>query len=127
MPSSYGFSNQHAATYLMSRLLPSRTGPRHFRRLLAAGALILVSVVSANGDIPATLQRAPAAGCYCPCHDAATRRGCTKMCDARKNAVRWLAVSCMKPRFQPPHDKAGAGPHLRHPDRAEHAELIKPN
>jgi hypothetical protein len=104
-------------------MLPSRIAPFHFRRPLGVAALILASVVSAYGDIPATLQRSPAAGCYCPCHEATTRRGCTKMCDARKNTIRWLAVSCMKPHFQAPHDKSGTGPHLHHPDRAEHAQL----
>jgi hypothetical protein len=46
------------------------------------------------------------------------------MCDAKKRAVQWLSTSCMKPRFKPPADKSGGGPHLRHPDRAEHASLI---
>jgi hypothetical protein len=52
------------------------------------------------------------------------RRGCIKLCDAKKRvATRWLATSCIKPRFQPPPDKSNAGPHLRHPDHAEHAQL----
>jgi hypothetical protein len=87
-------------------------------------AFVLASVVSLYGDVPARLQSIPAPGCYCHCHEAVTRRGCTKMCDAKKRAVQWLSTSCMKPRFKPPADKSGGGPHLRHPDRAEHASLI---
>jgi hypothetical protein len=97
------------------------------RQLLTVGALILISVATASGDIPSSPQLGKAAGCYCPCHESTTRRGCTKMCDSHQTAVRWLSVSCMKPRFQPRNDKANAGPHLHHPDRAEHAQLQQPN
>jgi hypothetical protein len=47
------------------------------------------------------------------------------MCDTKKRAVQWLATTCMKPRFQPPADKSGAGPRLRRPDHAEHAQLLR--
>jgi hypothetical protein len=108
----------------MSRPLPFAIPTHYIRRLLGTVVLILLSVVAAQGDVPSRSEATPAAGCYCPCHEAATRRGCTKMCDARKNTIRWLAVSCMKPRFQPRNDKSGTGPHLHHPDRAEHAQLL---
>ena len=118
----------------MRRFFPFPLSPSHPRihrplasQLLAVGALILISVASASGDIPTSPQLRKAANCYCPCHESTTRRGCTKMCDSHKSAVRWLTVSCMKPRFQPKNDKANAGPHLRHPDRAEHARLQQPN
>jgi hypothetical protein len=88
---------------------------------------ILTSVVSlsAYADLPARLRNVPAAGCYCHCHEALARRGCTKMCDTRKRAVQWLATTCMKPRFQAPPDKSGAGPRFRRPDHAEHAQLLR--
>src|ERR1700682_2044837 len=110
----------------MSRLFPSTISRQFFYcRLLAVIALILLPVVTLYGDVPARLQSIPAAGCYCRCHEASTRRGCTKMCDAKKHAVQWLATTCMKPRFQPPPDKSNAGPHLRHPSHAEHAQLMQ--
>lgn len=108
----------------MSWLFPSTTSRFHFR-ILTLVALILLPAALLFGDVPARLKAIPAAGCYCHCHEASARRGCTKMCDAKKSAVQWLATTCMKPRFQSPADKSGTGPRLRHPDHAEHAQLTK--
>ena len=108
----------------MSRLFPSTISRFHFRTL-ALVALMLLPAALLYGDVPARLKAIPTAGCYCRCHEASTRRGCTKMCDAKKSAVQWLGTTCMKPRFQSRNDKSGAGPRLRHPDHAEHAQLTK--
>ncbi|MEQ1354654.1 MAG: hypothetical protein ABLT11_11585 [Candidatus Acidiferrum sp.] len=108
----------------MSWLFPSTTS-RFYLRTLTLVALILLPAALLYGDVPARLQSATTAGCYCHCHEASARRGCTKMCDGKKRTVQWLATNCMKPRFQPPADKSGTGPRLRHPDHAEHAQLTK--
>jgi hypothetical protein len=93
-------------------------------RLPAVLVLTLLPVVSFYGDVPVRLRSTPAAACYCHCHESMARRGCIKLCDAKKRAAaQWLATSCIKPHFQPPPDKSHAGPHLRHPDHAEHAQL----
>jgi hypothetical protein len=93
-------------------------------RLPAIIVLALFPIVSLYGDVPARLQTAPAPGCYCHCHESVARRGCIKLCDARKRvATRWPSTSCIKPHFQAPLDKSNAGPHLHHPDHAEHAQL----
>jgi hypothetical protein len=93
-------------------------------RLPAVLVLTLFPIVSLYGDVPARLQTVPTPGCYCHCHEALAHRGCIKMCNAKKTvAPRWLTTSCIKPHFRPPPDKSNAGPHLRHPDHAEHAQL----
>ena len=86
--------------------------------------LIAFSAVAVFADLPARSRTVPAAACYCQCHEALARRGCTKMCDTKKRAVEWLATTCMKPRFQAPPDKSGTGPRFRRPDHAEHAQLL---
>lgn len=86
--------------------------------------LTLLPVVSIYGDVPPRLQNVPAPRCYCHCQEAMARHGCIKLCDAKKRvATNWLATTCVKPRFQPPPDKSNAGPHLHHPDHAEHAQV----
>jgi hypothetical protein len=45
------------------------------------------------------------------------------MCELPKYASRWWAVTCAKPHLDRHHDDSNAGPHLHHPDRAEHARL----
>jgi hypothetical protein len=108
----------------MSTLFLSGISRRSFyTRPIAVVALLVLPVICLDADVPAVLQNVPSAICYCHCHEAITHRGCTKMCDAKRHGVQWLAKSCMKPRFQPPADKSGTGPHFRHPDRAEHAQL----
>ena len=109
----------------MSRFLPSLCS-RFWSTLhvLTVIALIFTSTAAVYADFPARLHNVPAPACYCHCHEALARRGCTKMCDTKKRAVQWLATTCMKPRFQAPPDKSGAGPRFRRPDHAEHAELL---
>jgi hypothetical protein len=95
-------------------------------RLPAVIALTLLPIVPLYGDVPARLRTTPVPACNCHCHEAMARRGCIKLCDAKKRvAARWLSTSCIKPRFQPPPDKSNAGPRLRHPDHAEHARLYQ--
>jgi hypothetical protein len=109
----------------MSTLFHSVITHRSFCvRLPAVLLLALYPIVSIFGNVPARLQSVPAPACYCHCHEALARRGCIKLCDAKKRAgARWLSTSCVKPHFQPLPDKSNAGPHLRHPDHAEHAQL----
>ncbi len=107
----------------MSRLLPSfRSLYRHIATIAALAATL---AAAAYADLPMLLRKIPAAACYCQCHEALARRGCTKMCDSKKRAVQWLATTCLKPRFQAPLDKSGAGPRFRRPDHAEHAQLLR--
>jgi hypothetical protein len=107
----------------MSAALPSRSPYGvTFRQFAGIITLFLLSATALYGDIPATLQASRSTGCACRCHDGQMRRGCIKICDKERQA-QWLTTSCMKPRFQRQDDKAHAGPHLKHPDRAEHAQL----
>lgn len=108
----------------MSWVFPSTVSRFHFR-ILALIAFMLLPATLLYGDVPGGLQSATTAGCYCHCHEASARGSCTKMCDAKKRSVQWLATTCMKPRFRPPLDKSGTGPRLRHLDHAEHAQLTK--
>ncbi|MDP9338491.1 MAG: hypothetical protein M3P45_06440 [Acidobacteriota bacterium] len=108
----------------MSRLLPSlRSSYWSILRVLMIIMLVVTPAPAAYADLPLRLRNVFAAACYCHCHEALTGRGCTKMCDTKKRAMQWLATTCMKPRFQAPSDKSGAGPRFRRPDHAEHAEL----
>jgi hypothetical protein len=111
----------------MSTRLPSlRSRYRSTLRSLCGLTLaVTVAGAAAYADLPARLRNVPAAGCYCHCHEALARRGCTKMCDTKRRSVQWLATTCMKPRFQAPADKSGTGPRFRHPDHAEHAQLLR--
>ncbi len=93
--------------------------------LLALIACIALPITTLFADVPSRLQTVPTPACSCPCHEATARHGCTKLCDAKRRATRWLATSCMKPRFRPPQDKSGAGPHFAHPPHAEHAQRMQ--
>jgi hypothetical protein len=106
----------------MSRLLPCLRS--HYRRTLCVTLLLVTSTATAFADLPTRLRNIPAAACYCQCHEALARRGCTKMCDTKKRTLQWLATTCMKPRFRAPSDKSGTGPRFRRPDHAEHAQLL---
>ena len=88
------------------------------------GCPALAPPATAYADLPTRLRNIPAAACYCQCHEALARRGCTKMCDTKKRTLQWLATTCMKSRFQAPSDKSGTGPRFRRPDHAEHAQLL---
>jgi hypothetical protein len=84
--------------------------------MLAAGASLFA-------DTPGRLRNVPSGGCYCCCSESRTRGGCVKMCELPKYASRWWAITCAKPRLQHPAEDSNAGPHLHHPDHAEHAQL----
>jgi hypothetical protein len=96
-------------------------------RLLLLGAALLAMTWSLLADTQRRLQAAQAPGCYCHCaasHSASQGSGsCVKMCELPKYAARWWAVSCKKPHGRSTGDNPGAGPHLHHADRAEHARL----
>jgi hypothetical protein len=86
-------------------------------------ALVLSSALSAAADTPGMLRQVTPSSCYCGCNQSHARAGCTRMCDTRKHASRWGAVSCAKARIKPPGDNPGAGPRFRRSDRAERASL----
>src|ERR1700746_3650962 len=85
--------------------------------LLFAGALALSTSAEPRGQLGKTRIE----GCYCGCAQSKTSAGCTKMCEIPKYASRWGAVSCAKPRVQPPAETPGAGPHYPRKPRAERA------
>jgi hypothetical protein len=74
-------------------------------------------------DTSGTLRSPESPVCYCACAEARARGGCTKMCELKKYASRWWATTCVKPRANAPANNSGSGPHLPHPDHAEHAQL----
>src|SRR5260370_39217320 len=85
--------------------------------------LVLIAAVSVSvlADTSGRLRQITPAGCYCGCAQSKTSAGCAKMCELPKYASRWWAVTCSKPRVQPPVDTPGAGPHYPHKPRAERA------
>jgi len=85
--------------------------------VLAGGCLLLMA------NTAGSLRSVPVSGCYCGCEKTLGAGGCVKMCDLPKYASRWWATSCKKPRALTPKENPGAGPHLRHADRAERAQL----
>ncbi|HKT47501.1 MAG TPA: hypothetical protein VJP87_08260 [Candidatus Acidoferrales bacterium] len=108
-----------------SHRLPLRRSS-HFSALRKAGSIAIVAFAFAAGllaDTPLQLRRVGVDECYCHCAEGHTRAGCAKMCELPKYAKRWWATTCAKPRYQPPADESHAGPHLHHPDRAQHAKL----
>jgi hypothetical protein len=113
-----------AETCLMPR--PSRLTSHHgsaIRRALLAAALSAAASVSLLADSTSRLRSALTGGCYCCCSESKTRGGCVKMCELPKYVSRWWATTCAKPHIRRPVDNSNAGPHLHHPDRAEHARL----
>ena len=119
-----GFFLLQAQHQPMSRVAANTISHNLWHRTVLAIAVVAFPA-ALFADIPSALQQPASETCYCHCHEAAARRGCTKMCDVGRHAAAWLASSCAKPRFQPPHDKSGAGPHFRQSPRAEHAEVRK--
>ena len=93
-----------------------------WRLLLVASALLAMSW-SLLADAPGRLKSAQAGGCYCHCSKAKALGTCIKMCEMPKYASRWWATSCVRSRSHYRGDNPGAGPRLRHKDRAEHARL----
>jgi heme A synthase len=92
-------------------------------RLFLMGAALLAMTWGLFADTPAGLQAEHSPGCYCRCAPSRGLNSCIKMCERPKYAARWWAVSCKKPREHSPVENPGAGPHLHHADRAEHARL----
>ena len=84
---------------------------------LFAGALAFSTSADTRGQLGKTRME----GCYCGCAQAKTAAGCAKMCEMPKYASRLGAVSCAKPRVQPPAETPGAGPHYPRKPRAERA------
>jgi len=86
--------------------------------------LILVAAVMAFSvwaDNSGRVKQIKPGGCYCGCAMSKTSGGCSKMCELPKYASRWWAVTCAKPRTNPPAEGPGAGPRLPRPARAERA------
>ena len=84
-------------------------------------AALLGSALILRADTPGASRSVPTGGCYCKCAQSKTKLGCTKMCEIPKDASRWWATTCAKPRVSAPRDNHGAGPRLPHPDHAERA------
>src|SRR5258708_40168750 len=84
---------------------------------LFAGALAL----STSADTRGQLGKTRIEGCYCGCAQCKTSAGCTKMCEMPKTTSRWGAVTCAKPRVQPPAETPGACPHYPRKPRPEPA------
>ncbi|HEY4817130.1 MAG TPA: hypothetical protein VIH67_06845 [Candidatus Acidoferrum sp.] len=92
-------------------------------RLLLLGSALLAMSWSLLADTPSRLTSTQTGGCYCHCSRAKRLGSCVKMCEMPKYASRWWATSCAKSRNHYSGDNPGAGPRLRHKDRAEHARL----
>jgi hypothetical protein len=92
-------------------------------RLLLLGSAALAMSWTLLADTPGRMKSPQAEGCYCHCSRAKGLGGCVKMCELPKYASRWWATSCAKSRSRYSGDNPGAGPRLRHRDRAEHARL----
>ncbi|HXR32158.1 MAG TPA: hypothetical protein VN830_00510 [Verrucomicrobiae bacterium] len=88
-----------------------------FLELILAAAVMAFSVWADTSG--RAKERNP--GCYCGCAMSKTTAGCSKMCELPKYASRWWAVTCAKPRSNPPAENPGAGPRLPRPARAERA------
>ncbi len=84
--------------------------------LLVAAAVMGFSVWA---DTSGRVKEVNPVVCYCGCALSKTAGGCNKMCELPKYASRWWAVTCAKPRTNPPAEDPGAGPRL---PRASHAE-----
>ena len=95
---------------------------RLIRRLLVLVGSSLALTCALLADTPSELKPSTN-GCYCHCAKGRERGSCVKMCEMPKYASRWWATSCAKPHAHSSKDNPGAGPHLRHRDRAEHARL----
>ena len=105
------------------RFLPAR---RRSVQFLPVGVLTLLTMTGSAallGDTPARIRSAVVDRCYCHCAQSRAHAGCAKMCELPKYKSRWWAVTCAKPHYQTPQEDSHAGPHLSHPDHAEHAKL----
>ena len=102
---------------------PYTSPKRLLWRLLLLGSALLAASWSLLADTPGRLKSTQAGGCYCRCSRAKSLGSCVKMCELPKFASRWWATSCAKSRSHYSGNNPGAGPRLRHRDRAEHARL----
>ena len=104
-------------------LRPDTSTKTPLSRLLLLGSAALAMSWTLLADTPGRLRSTQAEGCYCHCSRAKGLGSCVKMCEMPKYASRWWATSCAKSRSHYSGDNPGAGPRLRHRDRAEHARL----
>jgi hypothetical protein len=121
-----GFSSLFPQNALMRRFINKTISWRRpLRRLYLQGIILLAYSFTLLADTPTLLRSIPAGGCYCHCAESHLRGGCVKMCDSKRYVSRWRATKCAKPHMQTPTHNSHAGPRFPHPDRAEHAHLIK--
>ena len=106
--------------YAISCARAARVFP--WRGLLLAVTFLLTSL-SLQADVCGSVRQRISAACYCRCAVSRARGGCAKMCESRRYASRWWAMSCARPRRDPLVENPGASPRMPHPDRAEHARL----
>jgi len=119
-----GFSRESLQNAGMRRTPGYPTSKKLLWRLLLAAGSILAISWSLLADAPAGGFKAQAVdACYCHCAKTKGMRSCVRMCELPKYATRWWAVSCTKQRGHAMHDNPGAGPRLKHRDRAERAQL----
>lgn len=97
--------------------------PRKVPKIVPLLAFTLACRAGLLADTPSRIRSVDASECYCRCAEGHTRAGCAKMCELPKYAKRWWATTCVKPRYKRPAEDSNAGPHLRHPDRGQHAQL----
>jgi hypothetical protein len=94
-----------------------------WRLLFALGSILVISW-SVLADTPlGGLKTQNVDGCYCHCAKTKGLGSCVRMCELPKYASRWWAVTCSKQRGRASRENKGAGPRLKHRDRAEHAQL----
>ncbi len=100
---------------------------RPLRRGAIAGFLALAGALSfgpfALGDASTATGSKPAATCYCQCPEGHGRAGCAKMCELKKYAKRWWAITCAPARSEAPAQNRDAKPAPPKTPRAEHAKL----
>jgi hypothetical protein len=93
------------------------------RTWLGLGFAFLACSFTVLADTSALLRTVPVSRCYCHCSESHSRGGCVRMCESKRNASRWWAISCVKPHMRRPASDSNAGPRFPHPDRAEHVKL----
>src|SRR5262249_19246212 len=93
-------------------------------RLFTAMALILALSWSLLADTPiGPLKTQDSETCYCHCAKTKGVRSCVKMCELPKYASRRGAICSRKQVHNTSRENPGAGAHLKHRYRAEHAQL----
>src|ERR1700732_1608534 len=107
----------------MLRLLQANSRRGLLSRLFLTAAALLRMSWTLFANSSSHLRSTNEMGCYCHCAGARTLGSCVKMCELPKYASRWWARSCARPHTHVPTDDPGAGPHLHHSNRAEHARI----